>query len=141
MSGSTDKEIFRDLMFEDGNLEYGDLAAILDVALDYIPDNEFADVMHRAGFVDFGKDRINSATDIYAADDDKINPAQERADELQDRIEDDFDYVLAGVERLGREGQLDAAIDIMEKIANTLDSAIGIIGEDFGSGEESDTEF
>lgn len=141
MSGSADKEIFRDLMLEDGNLEYGDLAAILDVALDYIPDNEFADVMHRAGFVDFGRDRISSATDIYAADDDKINPAQERADELQDRIEDDFDYVLAGVERLGREGQLDAAIDIMEKIANTLDSAIGIIGEDFGSDEESDTEF
>lgn len=142
MSGSTDKEIFRDLMFEDGNLEYGDLAAILDVALDYIPDNEFADVMHKAGFVDFGKDRINSATDIYAADDtEDVDPRLDRADELQDRIEDDFDYVLAGVERLGREGQLDSAIDIMEKIANTLDSAISIIGEDFGSDEEPDTEF
>lgn len=76
---------------------------------------------------------------IEAADD-KINPAQERADELQDRIEDDFDYVLAGVERLGREGQLDAAIDIMEKIASTLDAAIGVIGEDFVVDEDFDEE-
>lgn len=135
-----DKEIFRDLMFEyDGSLEYGDLAAILDLALDYVPDNEFADLMHKAGFVDFGKDRINSATDIYAADD-KVNPAQERADELQERIEDDFDYVLAGVERLGREGQIDSAIDIMEKIADTLDAAIGVIGEDFVVDEDFDEE-
>lgn len=72
---------------------------------------------------------------ITAAEDDKANPALDKADELQARIEDDFDYVIAGVERLGREGQLNAAIDIMEKIAATLDSAIGIIGEDFGSGE------
>ena len=75
------------------------------------------------------------STRITAAEDDKANPALDKADELQARIEDDFDYVIAGVERLGREGQLNAAIDIMEKIATTLDSAIGIIGEDFGSGE------
>lgn len=135
-----DKEIFRDLMFAcDGSVEYGDLAAVLDLALDYVPDNEFADLMHKAGYVDFGKDRINSATDIYAADD-KINPAQERADELQTRIEDDFDYAVAGIERLEREGQFDAAIDIMEKIADTLDAAIGVIGDDFVSEEDFDEE-
>ena len=73
---------------------------------------------------------------IRAAEDDKANPALDKADELQARIEDDFDYVIAGIERLGREGQLNAAIDIMEKIAATLDSAIGIIGEDFGSDDD-----
>ena len=71
---------------------------------------------------------------IKAADD-KVNPAQERADELQSNVEDDFSYVIAGIERLVREGQLDAAIDILEKISSTLNSAIGVIGEDFGSGE------
>lgn len=71
---------------------------------------------------------------IKAADD-KVNPAQERADELQANVEDDFDYVIAGIERLVREGQVDAAIDILEKISGTLDSAIGVIGEDFGAGE------
>jgi len=81
-----------------------------------------------------------SANRKIEAADDKVNPAQDKADELQDRIEDDFDYVLAGVERLGREGQLDAAIDIMEKIASTLDAAIGVIGEDFVSEEELDEE-
>jgi hypothetical protein len=72
---------------------------------------------------------------ITAAADDKVNPAQERADELQANVEDDFDYVIAGIERLVREGQVDAAIDILEKISSTLNSAIGVIGEDFGSGE------
>lgn len=81
-----------------------------------------------------------SANRRIEAADEKINPAQERADELQDRIEDDFDYVVAGIERLEREGQFDAAIDIMEKIANTLDSAIGIIGEDFVTDEDFDEE-
>ena len=65
---------------------------------------------------------------------------QEKADELQERIEDDFDYVVAGIERLEREGQFDAAIDIMEKIADTLDAAIGVIGEDFVSEEDFDEE-
>ena len=77
-----------------------------------------------------------SANRRIEAADEKINPAQERADELQDRIEDDFDYVVAGIERLEREGQFDAAIDIMEKIAGTLDAAIGVIGEDFVTEEE-----
>lgn len=78
---------------------------------------------------------VSASRRIEAADD-KVNPAQERADELQDRIEDDFDYVVAGIERLEREGQFDAAIDIMEKIAGTLDAAIGVIGEDFVTEEE-----
>lgn len=82
---------------------------------------------------------ITATRNIEAADD-KVNPAQERADELQTRIEDDFDYVLAGVERLGREGQIDSAIDIMEKIADTLDAAIGVIGEDFVVEEDFDEE-
>ena len=64
------------------------------------------------------------------------NPKAKAVEDVQDRIEDDFDYVLAGVERLGREGQLDTAIDIMEKIASALDNAIGVIGEDFSSDTE-----
>ena len=79
--------------------------------------------------------RSTSQVKPVTAAEDKPNPAQERADELHDRIEDDFDYVIAGIERLGREGQLDAAIDIMQKIADTLDGAIAVIGEDFGDAE------
>jgi len=82
---------------------------------------------------------VSASREIEAAED-KINPAQERADDLQDRIEEDFDYVVAGIERLEREGQFDAAIDIMEKIASTLDAAIGVIGEDFVSEEDFDEE-
>ena len=79
------------------------------------------------------------ASRIRAASEDS-NPKQELADDLQARIEDDFDYVLAGIERLGREGQLDEAIDIMEKISATLDGAISVIGEDFGGAEISEEE-
>lgn len=71
---------------------------------------------------------------IRAASEDE-NPKQALADDLQTRIEDDFDYVLSGIERLGREGQLDEAIDIMEKLSATLDGAISVIGEDFGGAE------
>lgn len=78
--------------------------------------------------------RVEFSKKITAAEED-ANPLMDRADELKDRIEDDFDYVVAGIERLGREGQINEAIDIMEKIADTLDTAIAIIGDDFDNGE------
>lgn len=70
---------------------------------------------------------------IRAAGDDKApeDPRIDEANELQARVEDDFDYVMTGIERLGREGMLDEAISLLNTLADTLDSAIGIIGNDF----------
>lgn len=68
---------------------------------------------------------------VYAADEDANDPMLDRADELETRIEDDFEYVMAGIERLVRESQYDLAMDVANQIAATLDSAIGIIGGDF----------
>lgn len=77
---------------------------------------------------------IEASTDIMgAAGDDKEDPRMVEVDELHDRVEDDFDYVMTGIERLGREGMLDEAISLLNTLADTLDSAIGIIGNNFES--------
>ena len=72
------------------------------------------------------------STQIRGAKDKEVeDPRLEQAAMLQERVEDDFDYVLTGIERLGREGMLDEALDLLNTLASTLDSAVGIIGSDF----------
>ena len=65
----------------------------------------------------------------------KEDPRIDALEELQERVEDDFDYVIAGVERLTREGLIDDAINMLNTLADTLNSAISIIGDDFDKGE------
>lgn len=82
-----------------------------------------------------------SRRDIKAADDTELeDPRLDQVDELHDRVEDDFDYVMTGIERLGREGLLDEAISLLNTLADTLDSAIGIIGNDFESNDTGEGE-
>ena len=91
--------------------------------------------MRRKFTVDASK-KVKSSRPIKAAELDKPeDPRIDEADELQARVEDDFDYVITGIERLGREGMLDEAISLLNTLADTLDSAIGIIGNDFESGD------
>lgn len=66
------------------------------------------------------------------------DPRVEQAEELQTRVEDDFDYVITGIERLGREGMLDEAIELLNTLAETLNSAVNIIGDDFDKGTRED---
>lgn len=70
--------------------------------------------------------------------DDVEDPRVEQAEELQARVEDDFDYVITGIERLGREGMLDEAIELLNTLAETLNSAVNIIGDDFDKGTRED---
>lgn len=80
---------------------------------------------------------VDASKKIKAAEDIKEDPRQEEFDTLQDKVAEDFDYVMSGIERLGREGQLDNAIDLLNTLSDTLDSAVGIIGNDF---KNSDSE-
>jgi len=74
---------------------------------------------------------------ISAAKDAEVeDPRIEEAEVLHDRVEDDFDYVMQGIERLGREGLLEDAINLLHTLADTLDSAINIIGNDFDKKED-----
>jgi len=84
------------------------------------------------------KFRVNASKKIIAAKEDEEfeDPRITEAEDLQDRVEDDFDYVMAGIERLQREGLLDEAISLLNTLSDTFDSAIGIIGNDFESGSE-----
>lgn len=91
--------------------------------------------MKRTFTVDASK-KIKAATEPVRAAEDKVDPRVDQADELSARVEDDFDYVMAGIERLGREGMLDEAINLLNSLADTLDSAIAIIGDNFDEGAE-----
>lgn len=85
---------------------------------------------------ELGAGTIQSTTDITAAADDKEDPRIEEVDILRDSVEDDFDYVLAGIDRLARLGLYDDATSILSSLSDTLNSAIGIIGSDFEAGTE-----
>lgn len=79
------------------------------------------------------KNVMAAETDIEDAVDSRLD----QAGELQDRLEDDFDYIISGLERLGRDGDIGRAISIMQKLADTFDDAIATIGSNFESdGEE-----
>ena len=66
-----------------------------------------------------------------AEEDQKKMTLEEIVDEKMDNLEDDFDYALSGLDRLCREGDCQRALEIMEQIAATLDTAIADIGESF----------
>ena len=81
---------------------------------------------------------VDASKKVQAAKDDEvIDPRMDQAEELQDKVADDFDYVMSGIERLVREGLTDEAISLLNTLSDTLNSAISIIGNDFDkSGNE-----
>ena len=88
------------------------------------------------------KIQATTPVDVKAAKgEEKEDPRLVQLDELDARVGDDFDYVMTGIERLGREGMLDEALSLLNTLADTLDSAISIIGDDFDNGTDiTDTE-
>lgn len=74
--------------------------------------------------------------DVTGAASDKEDPRLEAIQDLEDKVSDDFDYVLAGIDRLIREGMLDDASSLLSTLSETLDSAVSIIGNDFDKAEE-----
>ena len=65
-----------------------------------------------------------------------VDPRIEQLETLQDKVSDDFDYVMSGIDRLGREGMLDEAISLLNTLSDTINSAVGIIGNDFNEGQD-----
>ena len=88
--------------------------------------------MARRFTVDASKKVQASRNWIRAAkNEEAVDPRIEQVENLQDIVTDDFDYVIDGINRLGREGMLDEAIKLLNTLSDTLNSAIGIIGGDF----------
>ena len=84
--------------------------------------------------------QINADTSVQAASEDKPMTMEDRTDERLDAVSEDFDYVISGIERLERQGKFDEAMDILDKISDTLNGAIGVIGDTF-TDESVDEEF
>ena len=68
---------------------------------------------------------------------DKISAADEGIDKQDiiddkcDALDDDFDYILSGIDRLCREGNYGQANSIIENLAAALDQAISQISDIF----------
>ncbi len=93
--------------------------------------------------VDVHKKKVQASyfsREVRAAKEKEIeDPRLQQAADLQERVEDDFDYVIAGIERLGREGNLDESLNLLNTLASTLDSAISIIGGEFRDNKAIDS--
>ena len=74
---------------------------------------------------------------IEAADKD-TNPQLDLADELQDNLDDDFGYILAGIEKLKRDNKLSEAIAIMESLSDALNVAISDISDNVDNTPEEE---
>ena len=51
-------------------------------------------------------------------------------DDLLDRIDDDFAYAIAGIEKLKREGENKAAMEQAQKLSQALQSVIDAISNE-----------
>lgn len=84
--------------------------------------------------------RFNPKRKITAAEEEKARTLEEIVDEKCDNIEDDFDYIISGIDRLCREDRCQDAIQVLDTVAEALDNAIASIGdliaEDSGNLEE-----
>lgn len=70
----------------------------------------------------------DSTKKIFAADEGK--PAIEEAvDEAMDNLSEDFDYAIAGLEKLYRDGDYQQALAIIDVISNAVNDAIAQIGD------------
>ena len=73
--------------------------------------------------------RIRCEKAITAAEEGKPQDPMEILDEKCDILEDDFDYVLAGIDKLCRDGSYSIANDIIEAISSAVNDAISQIGD------------
>ena len=90
--------------------------------------------MKRTFTVDASK-KIKATAEQVKAAEDKVDPRVDHVADFHDKVEEDFSYLIAGIERLVRENQFDDALELLNTLSDTLDSAIGIVGDDFESGE------
>lgn len=68
---------------------------------------------------------------INAADDAKPKDIQDVVEEKCDALEDDFDYILSGFDKMCREGMCDAASEIIDNLSAVLNDTISEIGDHF----------
>ena len=79
---------------------------------------------------------IQSCGKVNAADDIEPMDTQELIDDKCDMLDDDFDYVLAGIDKLCREGKYRKALDIIETVSDILNATIADIGDSFAAEAE-----
>ncbi len=70
---------------------------------------------------------VEACDSVMAADEGKMS-MEDVVDEKLDNLNDNFDYAVAGLEKLCRDGKCEDAISIINTLTDSLDSAIAQIG-------------
>lgn len=76
----------------------------------------------------FSPEDVEACDSVMAADEGKKSMEEVVEDKL-DNLADNFDYAVAGLEKLCRDGNCEAAMNIINSIADSLDASIAQIGD------------
>lgn len=82
----------------------------------------------------FRPEDIEACDSVMAADEGKQSMEDVVSDKL-DALEDDFGYAVAGLEKMCRDGQFEAAMRIINTLSESLDTTISDIGGSIESEE------
>lgn len=78
----------------------------------------------------FNPDTFVKGDTITAAEKEN-NDIQAIADSKLDDVSDDFDFLVAGIEKLFRDNRYEEAITILDEVTSSLAEAIGNISDNF----------
>ena len=91
-------------------------------------ENSYTDIMSSKGGTNM-KFTFDPKRRITAAEEEKGRTLEEIVDEKCDNVEDDFDYIISGIDKLCREDRCQEAMEVLDILAEALDAAIGSIGD------------
>lgn len=80
----------------------------------------------------FNPKDVSACDKITAAEDEGKKSIEDIATDKLDDLEDNFDYAVAGLEKLCRDGMYEDAINIINTLAVALADTIAQISDNFG---------
>jgi len=84
------------------------------------------------------KSDVTSSKIVAADDEQKSMTLEEIVADKSEALEDDFDYLLSGIDKLCREDMCQQASEILDRVAAALDEAISEISDNFADSVPSE---
>lgn len=73
-----------------------------------------------------------TSSKIVAADEEKKSMTlEEIVADKSEALEDDFDYMLSGIDKLCREDMCQQAVDVLDRVSAAIEAAISEISDNF----------
>ena len=81
----------------------------------------------------FNDEDIKACGSITAAEDSEEKDFTEIVEDKCDKLEEDFSYLLAGIDKLCREGKQNDAVSAISSVSEAINAAISNVGDIFSS--------